>query len=57
MGRWKKDETEYTVSLNYDERRGCIAIIPKPILNELSQPNHITFKILKQGVLVVRGDE
>ncbi len=56
MGRWKKDETQYTVRLNHDERRGCIAIIPKPILEELSQPDQITFKMSKRGILVETGD-
>ncbi len=56
MGRWKKDETEYTVNLNHDKRRGCIAIIPKPILEKLSQPDQIMFKLSKHGILVKAGD-
>ena len=55
MGRWKKDETEYTVNLNHDERRGCIVIIPKPILDELEYPSQITFKLSKHGIIVEAG--
>lgn len=55
MGRWKRGETEYTVNLNYDERRGCIAIIPKPILEELAHPGRITFRLSGRGILVEAG--
>ena len=43
MGRWKKDETKYTVNPNYDKRRNCIAITPKPIIEKLGMPDRIQF--------------
>ena len=52
MGRWKKDETEYTVNLNHDQRRGCIAIIPKPIVEKLGKPDKIQFVIIGKKVMI-----
>ena len=56
MGRWKKDETEFTINLNHDERRGCIAIIPKPIIEKLNNPSKMKFNLIKNGIVVSSGD-
>ncbi len=53
MGRWKKDQKEFSVALFYDDRRGCMATIPKPILEELGVPNNIKFEIKKNGKITV----
>lgn len=43
MTRWKKDETEFKVSLFIDKSRGSMCIIPKPIVEILGEPEHIKF--------------
>ena len=55
MTRWKKDETVFPVKLHYDDKRGCLAIIPKPILEEIGEPEKIVFEISKKGKVGVRG--
>jgi hypothetical protein len=46
MPTWKKDATEFTVSVNFNEVRGYQASIPKPIAEALGKPKTITY-ILK----------
>ena len=57
MTRWAKDQNEFAVSLNHDVRRGCIAIIPKPVLEHLDTPARLKFVIKGQDVVVVSGDD
>lgn len=52
--KWKKDETVFRVSLHYDERRGTIAIIPKPVLAFLGNPGELQFAI-ECGKITVSG--
>ncbi|MCE2499133.1 MAG: hypothetical protein J4F28_09185 [Nitrosopumilaceae archaeon] len=49
MPRWAKDKNEFSVRLNHDERRGCIAIIPKPVVEMLGKPDSITFVVDARG--------
>lgn len=53
MSKWKKGETNFPINLHYNKRRGCIAIIPKPILEELGNPAQLKFEIKKSGKIVV----
>lgn len=56
MPKWKKDQKEFFVKLFYDDRRGCMAIIPKPIIEQFESPEGITFEIKKSGnVTVIAG--
>ncbi len=55
MTRWKKDETEFTVSLNLDESRGAICIVPKPIVEKLGNPKKIKFVIRGKGIMVTKN--
>ena len=57
MTRWKKDETAFSIKLHYDDKRGCIAIIPKPILKEIGEPERLVFKIDKKRNIGVYADE
>jgi len=58
MPRWKKDQTKFTVSVFYDERRGSMINIPKPVLEELGKPSEIIFEIKKnKNITVVSGDK
>ena len=52
MTRWKKDETEFTVSLFVDRSRGSMCIVPKPIVDMLGEPDKVTFKIKNNKITV-----
>jgi hypothetical protein len=45
MPKWKKDETEFNVSVTYHQHRGYQAYIPKPIMEMLGNPKSIKFII------------
>jgi hypothetical protein len=45
MPKWKKDATEFTVSVNYHETRGYQATIPKPIMERLPDKSKIRFVV------------
>ena len=39
MPKWKKDETEFLVSVSNDGNGSNVCRIPKPILKKLGNPN------------------
>ncbi len=45
MPKWKKDETEFPVSVTHHETRGYQAYIPKPLMEFLGNPDFIKFVI------------
>lgn len=45
MPKWKKDATEFIVSVNDDGNGSNICRIPKPIIEKLGQPEKIKFVI------------
>ncbi len=45
MPKWKKDETEFTVSVNDDGNGSHVCRIPKPIIEKLGKPNKIKFMV------------
>ena len=45
MPKWKKDATEFTVSLGFNEIKGYWCTIPKPVVEALGTPKRITFKL------------
>jgi len=53
MPKWKQDETEFTVSVNYNVLRGYQSSIPKPIIDHLKNPKKITFVIDNNHVKIV----
>ncbi len=56
MAKWKKDQKQFSVGVFYDERRGSMVNIPKPILEELGEPNEIIFEIKKnKNITVIAG--
>ena len=57
MAKWKKDQKKFPVGVFYDERRGSMANIPKPVLEELGEPNEIIFEIKKNGNITVISGE
>ena len=58
MPKWKKDETEFTVSVNYTDVRGYQATIPKPIMEEIGTPKKLKFSIKgKRKIELESGDQ
>ena len=56
MTTWAKDTTDFTVSVMRNvAARTSYSYIPKPILNLLGDPRHLTFKIRDGQVLVTAG--
>lgn len=53
---WKKDATEFRVGLFYDNRRGCMMTVPKPVLEEMGKPESIMFRIRKDEITAEAGD-
>ena len=45
MPKWKKDATEFTVSMSYHETRGAQCIVPKPVVDGLEEPERVTFVV------------
>ncbi|MDN5847063.1 MAG: hypothetical protein L0H53_12405 [Candidatus Nitrosocosmicus sp.] len=50
MPKWKKDETEFIVSVTHNEHRGYQCYIPKPIMEKLGKPNSIKFIINNKNI-------
>ena len=51
MTRWKKDETEFTVSVSSNgHSRSCR--IPKPVLEMLGSPESVTFRVKNNKIMV-----
>lgn len=55
MAKWKKDQKKFFVKLFYDDRRGCMIVIPKPIVEKFKNPEGIIFEIKKNGTISVVG--
>jgi hypothetical protein len=43
--KWKKGETEFTVSVNHNDVRGYQTSIPKPVAEILGEPKAVTFVV------------
>ncbi|MGI0079826.1 MAG: hypothetical protein ACRECH_09390 [Nitrososphaerales archaeon] len=56
MPKWKKDETEFTVSLGYNEVKGYWCTIPKPIVKLLGEPEKVTFEVKPSKKVEVKGE-
>jgi hypothetical protein len=52
MGRWKKDETEFIVSVGYNEHRGYQCYVPRPIMEKLGNPTSIKFVINDEKISI-----
>ncbi len=56
MLTWEKEQKEFSVTLFYNERRGNMTTIPKPVVKQLGDPDRIVFKINKKGKIGIRGE-
>lgn len=57
MAKWKKDQKQFSVGVFYNERRGSMVNIPKPVLEELGTPNEIIFEIKKNKISIEAGSK
>ena len=61
MTRWKKDATEFVVSLskseNKDGSESLICRVPKPVVNLLGEPSSLKFLIKNKNISVIAGDK
>ena len=55
MPKWKKDATEFKVSVNYVDKRGYSSSIPKPIMAALGEPSSIKFVLKGKKVELLSG--
>jgi hypothetical protein len=52
MPRWRKDQTEFIVSVTYHEHRGYQTYIPRPVMERLGKPKAIKFIIKNRKIEV-----
>jgi len=57
MTRWKKDETEFPVSLSFDGTNSKRCRIPKPIIDFLGDPESLKFNLKNGKVIITSGDK
>ena len=55
MPKWKKGAKEFTVGVNYNDKRGYQSSIPKPIIDALGNPEKIKFIIDGKKVEIATG--
>lgn len=56
MPRWKKDATEFTVSVSYEEKRGYQSYIPKPIMAKMGNPSSVKYVIKGKRIEVLPAE-
>jgi hypothetical protein len=54
MPKWKKDETEFEVGVNYVDKRGYSSSILKPVIEAVGEPDAIRSVIKGKKVEVER---
>ena len=55
MPKWKKGAKEFTVGVNYNDKRGYQSSIPKPVIDALGHPEKIKFIIDGKKVEIATG--
>ncbi len=53
MPKWKTNATNFTVTVNYDEKRGSLIRVPKPVLAKLGNPTKLTFVVKNSKIEIV----
>lgn len=57
MPKWKKNETDFTVSVSKDNRRAFVCRLPKPMVEMMGIGDKVRFRVLENRVEVSRpGD-
>jgi hypothetical protein len=57
LPKWKKDATEFEVSVTHHEHRGYQAYLPKPIMEILGEPKTIKFRLKGKKVELEAGQD
>jgi hypothetical protein len=57
MPKWKKNTTEFSVSVNFVEGRGYASSIPKPVMEVLGEPKNLAFVVKGKRVEVHAADK
>lgn len=52
MPKWKKDETDFTVSVCRDNRDSYVCRLPKPLVQKMGLEKRIRFRVLPTRVEV-----
>ena len=55
MPKWKKNETEFSVSISNDGNGSHVCRIPKPIIEKLGNPNRIKFVLSGKKIFIDMG--
>lgn len=51
--KWKKEATEFTVSVNFHPTRGYQSSIPLPVMEKLGKPGELTFVIRGSRIEII----
>ncbi len=55
MPKWKKDETEFSVSVSNDGNGSNVCRIPKPVIEKLGNPDRIKFVLSGKKIVIDIG--
>lgn len=55
MPKWKKDATEFEVSVTYHDHRGYQAYLPRPVMEKLGDPDTIKFVVKGKHIELEAG--
>jgi hypothetical protein len=50
---WKKGAKEFTVNVNYYDKRGYQSSIPKPVIDKLGNPDTIKFVMADKMIQLI----
>jgi len=56
MPKWKRNATEFTVGVNYNDIRGYQVSIPKPVAEVLGKPKAVTYLLKGKKVELKKAD-
>ncbi len=54
--KWKRNATEFTVGVNYNEIRGYQVSIPRPVAEVLGRPKAVTYLLKGKKVELKKAD-
>ena len=56
MPKWRRDATEFPVSINYVKKRGYQSSIPRPVIDILGRSSTIKFIVKGKRVEIIAGE-
>lgn len=57
MPKWSKDAKEFSVNVHYDKEKGSQVRIPKPLLDQMGNPDKVTFVISGENIKIIPTTE